>query len=131
MKLSLVKWFGYLSFFTLMFISCSGTGTELTQKQVEDAFKGKPVSDILVIAITGNEHNRRVFEKKFVSQLKSVGIDAVSSEEAMPMPADLELKKEDILKVVDQYENDAVIITHLIGKDEKDVYTPCGDPPRV
>ncbi len=97
MKLSLVKWFGYLSFFTLMLISCSRTGTELAQKQVEDAFKGKPVSDILVIAITGNEHNRRVFEKKFVSQLKSVGIDAVSSEEAMPMPADLELKNNKLI----------------------------------
>jgi len=67
-------------------------------------------------------------KKKFVSQLKSVGIDAVSSEEAMPMPADLELKKEDILKAVDQYENDAVIITHLIGKEEKDIYTRGGSP---
>ena len=128
MKLSPVKWFGYLSLCALLLFSCSGTGTQITQKQVEDAYKGKPVSDILVIAITGNEHNRRVFEKKFVSQLKLVGIDAVSSEEAMPMPADLELKKEDILKAVDQYENDAVIITHLIGKEEKDVFTRGGSP---
>jgi hypothetical protein len=128
MNQSPVKWFGYLSLFALLFISCSGTGTELTQMQVKDVYKGNPVSDILVIAITGNEHNRRVFEKKFVSQLKSVGIDAVSSEEAMPMPADLELKKEDILKAVNQYENDAVIITHLIGKAEKDVYTRGGSP---
>ena len=128
MNESPVKWFGSLLFFALLFISCSGTGTELTQKQVEGAFKGKPVSDILVIAITGNEHNRRSFEKKFVAQLKSAGVDAVSSEEAIPMPADLELKKEDILKAVNQYENDAVIITHLIGKEEKDVYTRGGSP---
>jgi hypothetical protein len=128
MKNELIKWFGYLSMIALFFVSCTGTGTELTQKRIDDSYKGRPVSDILVIAITGNEHNRRVFEKKFVSQLKSVGIDAVSSEEAMPMPADLELKKEDILKAVDQYENDAVIITHLIGKEEKDVYTRGGSP---
>ncbi|MGD8663836.1 MAG: hypothetical protein PVH37_28175 [Desulfobacterales bacterium] len=128
MKNELINWFGYLSFFVLLLFSCSGTGTELTQKRIDDSYKGRPVSDILVIAITGNEHNRRVFEKKFVSQLKSVGIDAVSSEEAMPMPADLELKKEDILKAVNQYENDAVIITHLIGKAEKDVYTRGGSP---
>ena len=122
MKEGPVKWFGYVSFFALLFFSCSGTGTELTQKQVEDAYKGKPVSDILVIAITGNEHNRRSFEKKFVAQLKSVGVDAISSEEAIPMPADLELKKEAILAAVNQYENDAVIITQLVGKETKDVY---------
>ena len=121
MKENPVKWFGYLLFFVFLIISC--TGTEITQKRIDDAYKGKPVSDILVIAITGNEHNRRVFEKKFVAQLKSVGVDAVSSEEAIPMPANLELKKETILNAVNQYENDAVIITHLIGKEEKDVYT--------
>ena len=121
MKENPVKWFGYLLFFVFLIISC--TGTEITQNQIDDAYKGKPVSDILVIAITGNEHNRRVFEKKFVAQLKSVGVDAVSSEEAIPMPANLELEKETILNAVNQYENDAVIITHLIGKEEKDVYT--------
>ena len=54
MKENPVKWFGYLFSFAFLIISC--TGTELTQKQVDDAYKGKPVSDILVIAITGNEH---------------------------------------------------------------------------
>ena len=126
MKENSVKWFGYLLSFAFMVISCAGT--ELTPKQVDDAYTGKPVSDILVIAITGNEHNRRSFEKKFVAQLKSVGVDAISSEEAIPMPADLELKKEAILAAVHQYENDAVIITHLIGKEEKDVYTRGGSP---
>ena len=126
MKHNSVKWFGYLFLFVFI-ISCAGTGTELTQNKIDEtAYKGAPVSDILVIAITGNEHNRRSFEKKFVSRLKSVGVDAISSEEAIPMPADLELKKETILSAVKQYENDAVIITHLIGKEEEDVYTRGG-----
>ena len=115
-------------FFAFLTISCAGT--ELTQKPVDDDYKGKPVSNILVIAITGNEHNRRSFEKKFVAQLKSVGVDAISSEEAIPMPADLELKKERILNAVNQNENDAVIITHLIGKEEKDVFTRGGSAQR-
>ena len=128
MKENLVKLFGYLFSFAFLVISCAGT--ELTQKQIDEVYTGNPVSDILVIAITGNEHNRRSFEKKFVSQLKSVGVDAVSSEEAIPMPADLELKKEMILNAVNQYKNDAVIITHLIGKEEKDVYTRSGSAHR-
>jgi hypothetical protein len=121
MKRNAVTWFGYLFSVALLIISCGGT--ELTQKQVDDAYKGKPVSDILVIAITGNEHNRRTFEKKFVAQLKSVGVEAISSEQAIPMPRDLELKKETILNAVNQYGNDAVIITHLVDKEEEEFYT--------
>ena len=121
MKQDSVKWFGYLFSFVFLIISCAGT--ELTHKQVNEAYKGKPVSDILVIAITGNEDSRRSFERKFVSQLKSVGVEAISSEDAIPMPADLKLKKETILNAVNQFENDAVIITHLIDKEEKEVYT--------
>ncbi len=128
MKENLVKLFGYLFSSAFLVISCAGT--ELTQKQIDEAYTGNPVSDILVIAITGNEHNRRSFETKFVAQLKSVGVDAVASEEAIPMPANLELKKEMILNAVNQYKNDAVIITHLIGKDEKDVYTRGGSAHR-
>ena len=51
------------------------------------------MSDILEIATTGNEHNRRFFEKKFVAQLKSVGVDAIASEKAISIPADLEKVK--------------------------------------
>ena len=130
MKENPVKWFGYLFSFAFLIISCAGTGTELTQKQVDDAYKGKPASNIFVIAITGIEHKRRSFEKKFVAQLKSVGVDAISSEEAIPMPADLKLKKETILNAVNEYENDAVIITHVIGKEEKDVRSRGGSAHR-
>ena len=124
MKKIPVKWFGYLFYFAFLIISCAGT--DVTQKQVDDAYKEKTVSDILVIAITGNEHNRRSFEKKFVAHLKSVGVDAVASEESIPMPPDLDLKKETILNAVNQYENDAVIITQLIGKEARDVYNRGG-----
>ena len=46
----------------------------------------------------------------------------------MPMPANLKLKKETILNAVNQFENDAVIITHLINKEDKEVYTRGGHP---
>jgi len=115
---------GYLFFVAFLIMSCAGT--EITQTPVDHAYKGGPVSNILVIAITGNEHNRRTYEKKFVARLKSVGVDAFASEEAIPMPPDLQLKKETIVNAVKQYENDAVIITQLIGKEKEDVYTRGG-----
>jgi len=119
-KQSFVKWLGYLFSFGFLIISCAGT--ELTHQQVNEDYKGGPVSNIFVIAITGNEDSRQSFERQFVAQLKSVGVEAISSEEAIPMPADLELKKETILKAVNKFGNDAVIITHLIDKEEKEAY---------
>jgi hypothetical protein len=124
MRQSSVKWFGYLFSFVFLIVSCAGT--ELTHKQANEAYKGKPVSNILVIAITGNEHNRRSFEREFVAQLESAGVEAISSEDAIPMPPDLELKKKTILNAVNQFKNDAVIITHLIDKEEKEVNTRGG-----
>ena len=126
MKQSSVKWFGCLFSFVFLIISCAGTETELTHDQRNEAYKGKPVSNILVIAITGNEDSRRSFERKFVARLKSIGVEAISSEEAIPMPPNLELKKEMILSAVNQFKNDAVIITHMIDKGEKEVYTRGG-----
>lgn len=122
MKQSSVIWLGYL--FSFLLVSCAGT--EIIHKQVNEAYKGKPFSNILVIAITGVEDSRRSFERKFVAQLKSAGVKAVSSEAAIPMPADLELKKEAILKAIRQFGNDAVIITRLIDREVKEDYTRGG-----
>ncbi|MDB4265067.1 hypothetical protein N9893_03275 [bacterium] len=124
MKKNFVKWLGCL--FSLFFLMISCAGTEVSQTRVDDSYKGQPVSNILVIAITGNEHNRRSYEKKFVARLKSVGVDAIASEAVLPMPPDLQLKKKAILDVVNQYKNDAVIITQLIGKEKEDVHTRGG-----
>jgi hypothetical protein len=107
----------------LLIISCAQTGTELSQTKFDDAYKGQPVSNILVIAITGNEHNRRTYENKFVVRLKSVGVEAMASEKVIPMPPDLKLQKEAILNAVSQYGNDAVIITQLVGKKTRDIRT--------
>ena len=118
-----VEWFGRLLFFTLLSISCAGTETEVSQNQVAVAYNGPPVSNILVIAITGNEHNRHSYENKFVTRLNSVGVAAVASEEAIPMPPNLKLQKDTILNAVRQYGNDAVIITQLVGKKTREIRT--------
>lgn len=114
-----VKW----SFFIFIFFIISCAGTKLTHKQINEEFKGKPVSNILVIGIADNDKNRRAFENKFVAQLKKAGINAISSANVIPMPTDLKLEKEDILSVVKKYQNDAVIITHVKSLEEKEVRT--------
>jgi len=106
----------------VLIMACAGT--KLTQTWVDEAHRGKPVSDILVIAITYKEEVRHSYEDKFVAQLKALGIDAVSSADVIPIPADLKLEKDQILNVVKKFENDAVIITHMGGVEEKETYSP-------
>jgi hypothetical protein len=122
MKQRIAQWLVYVVFSSVFIIACAGT--KLTHTWVDETHHGKPVSDILVIAVTHREDNRQSFEDKFVAQLKGSGVEAVSSSNVIPIPADLELKKEDILKAVNKFKNDAVIITHLLGVEEKESYTP-------
>ena len=122
MRPRIVKWVIYVVFSGVFIIACAGT--KLTHTWVDETYHGKPVSNILVIAVTHKEDNRQSFEDKFVAQLKVSGVEAVSSSNVIPIPADLELKKEDILKAVKKFNNDAVIITHLVGVEEKESYTP-------
>jgi hypothetical protein len=122
MRPRIVKWVIYVVFSGVFIIACAGT--KLTHTWVDETYHGKPVSNILVIAVTHKEDNRQSFEDKFAAQLKVSGVEAVSSSNVIPIPADLELKKEEILKVVKKLKNDAVIITHLVGVEEKESYTP-------
>ena len=117
-----MNWWVCLLFSGALIMACAGT--KLTQTWVDETHRGKPVSDILVIAVTYKEEVRHSFEDKFVAQLKALGIEAVSSADVIPMPADLKLEKDQILKVVNRFNNDAVIITHLAGVEEKETYSP-------
>jgi len=114
----------YLFAFMLVMVSCEKTRVSGTQ--VSNTYTGQPVSNILVIAVTGNEHNRRLFENTFVRKLQSVGVDAVASEKTLPMPPDLKIQKEAILAAVQQHDNDAVIITQLISGETTEVETRDG-----
>ena len=110
------------------FFGCAATlfscgGTELTRTHVDPAFKGKGFSNILVIAVTNQKETRRLFEQEFVAQLTSAGVLASASMDAIPMPSDLKIEKRAIRDVVNRLGNDAVIVTHMVGKEEKDIYT--------
>jgi hypothetical protein len=118
----LQKLFVLILFFGVITNSC--TSTKLTNTRIDEAYKGKPFSDFLVIGVSEEKGIRRSFEEKFVEYLKETGVEALSSADAITIVKDKKLEKEEILKAVQKYQNDAVIITHLLGEKKKDVYTP-------
>jgi hypothetical protein len=113
-----------LLLFALSFFSCAPARMKVTY--VDEAYRTKPVSDILVIGVGPSEKARKVFEDRFVERLKAAGLEAVSSADVIAIPPDLKLEKEAIEKAVRQYENDAVLITHLVDIGRKDTFSRSG-----
>ena len=111
-------------FSAVLILGCGGT--RLIKTNVDETHRGTPVTDVLVIVIADKKETRELFEGKFVAQLKAAGVEAVSSAAAIPMPKDLKLEKEDILKVIEANGNDAVIVTHLTGLDKSESFNRTG-----
>lgn len=109
--------------FMVMLLNACAT-TKLTETQVDKSFKGKTVSNVLVIGIADEDSNRRLFESTFVQQLKAVGVAAVSSADVILIPADKKLEKETILQAINKFNNDAVLITHVASIDTSTSYQP-------
>ncbi len=106
----------------LMLHACAST--DVTESWVDERYQGKPVSDILVIGVTDEKTVRRAFESRFVKRLQALGVDAVSSADAVSTSEVLKLDKPAILRAVDKYHSDSVLITRLMGVSEKTVYHP-------
>jgi len=121
MRNGAIKWFACVVLSGVLIIACGGT--KLNTTKVDEARLGKPVSDILVIAITYEKELRHSFEDKFVAQFKTAGIEAVSSADVIPISEKQQLEKDAILKAVNKFENDAVIIIHMVGVEEKEIIT--------
>ncbi len=105
----------------LVGICAACTNTRLTDTQVNETIRGESVSYVLVIMVTDDDELREPFEDGFVAQFNKRGVNAVSSLDVFAIPGDQKLKKEVILKTVDEYQNDAVLISHLVDVEKSEV----------
>ena len=116
MTQSAVKSFVFTVFVAVLFVACSNT--KLTDTQVNENLRGKSVSGVLVIMVTDDNELRKPFEDGFVAQLQATGVDAVSSSDVIAIPGDQKLEKDEILKAVNEFQNDAVLISHLVDVEK-------------
>ncbi len=99
--------------------ACSNT--RLTKAQVNDGHRDHSVSDVLIIMVTDDPELREPFEAGFVAQFKASSVDAVSSTAVIPSPTDQKMAKDDILVAVNAFQNDAVLISHLVDVEKYDI----------
>ena len=104
-------------------VACSGSSARMIQTHMEETRVGRPIKDVLIIAILDNQEIRAVLEKHFQDWLKVKGVDAIISADVLPMNAGTKLEKEAIAAVVDKYENDTILITRLVGVEESEVFS--------
>ena len=100
-----------LTFILLLITSCASTN--LTSVWRDSSYSGQ-FKKILVIGVAKERGIRRIFEREFVHQLKSHGVEAVSS--FTLIPSDQMLNKDTIVSKIKDLNIDAVIITRLAGK---------------
>ena len=98
------------------------SSTKLTHVWKDDAYSGRPIGNVLVLAVANEIAIRRSYETKFVEKLRQAGVEAEPSFTLLPSTG--ELQKEEIVAAVNKVGADSVIITHLVRVDEKEVYRP-------
>ena len=99
------------------------TTVQPTLEWQDPGYTGGAIKSFLVVGVSEDQAARRRFEDQFVAQLQAKGADARSSYAVLP--AGSEPGKE----TIDRYlagggDAQAIIITHLVGTDEKTVYNP-------
>lgn len=102
----------------LLIVSCANT--KLTSTWMDEKKAGSTYNDILIIGIAEKEHNRRLFEETFNTQLGSMGIESEVS--YTMLPEGTEINRDTVTAAIKGKNIDAVIVTHMIGVEEQTVY---------
>jgi hypothetical protein len=104
-------------------IGCSGSRFQMNPIGMEEKFAGQAIKDVLVIVVINDLKIRAIFEKHFKDWLEAKGVEAVTSVDVLPIDSANKLKKEAIVDVVDRYGNDSILITHIVGFEETEVFS--------
>lgn len=81
-----------------------------------------PLKKVLVIGISDNTANRRLFEDIFVQKLEAAGVQARASYHDLPDAKSI--SRETVEKLVKDSDFDSVLVTHYEGTNEEMVYRP-------
>lgn len=105
--------------FSFIFItSCSNT--KLTSVWMDKEIAGTSFNHILVIGISDQELNRRLFEETFTTDLNKAGIESEVSYNILPKGT--KINRETVSAAIKGKNIDAVLVTHLVAVDKETIY---------
>jgi len=98
----------------------SCTNTKVTSVWMDSKKAGTTFKDFLIIGIAEEEHNRRLFEEQFATQLKATGVNSEVSYTLLTQGT--AINRDTVAAAIKGKEIDAVIVTHLVAVDKETVY---------
>ena len=101
-------------------LSC--TSTTLTATWSDASYEHRPINSVLVIGIARDQTARRLYEDTFVAQLKKENVQAVAGYTQMSPGAKPDQTAID--KAVRASGTSTVLITHVVGVEERTQYNP-------
>jgi hypothetical protein len=109
------RYWAVACFSVFFLVSCAST--ELARKWSDESRAGSPIQKMLVVGVSENLANRTAFEDHFQKRLQQAGVEAVASYKVMI--SGKQLQKELVLEQADKLGTDAILVTQLIGVEEK------------
>jgi hypothetical protein len=103
-------------------LAACGTVTKIPNAWRNPAHEGMPFQKIFVIGVGKNEGNRRLFEDRFAAVLAGHGALASPSYGALAQSE--RLTEEQVRGAIEGGGYDGVIVTRLLGVEEKTEYVP-------
>jgi hypothetical protein len=113
----------FMAVLAIAVVACSGSSSRMIPTHMEASHVGKPIKDVLIIAIIDNQEIRAILEKHFKDWLNAKGVEAIISADVLAVEMGTKLEKEAIVEVADKYENDTILITHVVGMEESEVFS--------
>ncbi len=106
----------------VLFLHACTTTTSLTGVWYDKQYSGSSLNNIMIIAVTENTRNRRIFEDALVKQFSQVGVKAVASYNVFPGVE--KLNKEIISEKSKKLNLDGIIITSITAVENEELYYP-------
>lgn len=99
----------------------SACATKPIAEWQDDSFSG-PINNLLIIGVSDQQTNRRLFEDAFVKELAAFKVKAISSYRLMPI--DQVVSRETVEAAIEGQTVDLVLVTRLLGVEEVKTYRP-------
>ena len=103
-------------------VAACGTVTKIPNAWRNPAHEGVPYQKIFVIGVGENDANRRLFEDQFAAALAEKG--GVASPSYGALPHSERLTESEIRGAIQGGGYDGVVVTRLLGVEEKTEYVP-------
>jgi len=103
-------------------LAACGTTTKIPNAWRNPAHEGAPYQKVFVIGVGENDTNRRLFEDRFAATLSSKG--GVASPSYGALPHSERLTEAQIRGAIQGGGYDGVVVTRLLGVEEKTEYVP-------